>query len=746
MYKKIIIILTIALLALPLVVWKFSGYPFVFYKAILLHVCAFGLFVTYSIASNKIVAGERKALYQTPLVWSVLFFFIMISISALQGVDAGRSMWSRPERMTGIYTLFCYLMVYMVWRSSLAFVQWKKLWKYFVGIVGGLVLLVACIQIINPYFLSNLGVGRVVATLGNAVYVASFCSFIFFSDIFFIFTSHKKIGKILWMLEALLSVFVLIESQTRGELIGFVVGLLATCVGVYWFFRKKVTKKIRLGLVSIIGVLIVFFPICYIFRDTATVSMIPVINRIFATRIDNEARPIIWKTAVHGWIEKPWFGWGWENYYTVANRLYEPELLRFGHGEEWVDNAHNVILNILATNGVLGLVAYGAIYISTFYILIQLLKKYKNDSTIFFFAISVGSFFVVHFIRNIFVFEDLSSYLAIFWLYAGIDIVYSTSQSKSIQSATINNVQKIEHSISGWKRAIVHLGKICRGISIGALCIASLYFLYRFTYIPARADYYATKAIITALYDFEKSLDIHRQAIKIDNNPYRPEIAFAYGEFLFSWLHGHPDFAQGEYRPLAEKMYSTAVSALKSFLTSYPDDSRGYFVLGNGFADGYTLWQNQSYVEDAIDVYKKGLIFSPKRQSLHYNLSKSYSNIGEYDSAIEQAEDALQEDSQIGESHWIRALAYYRKGMTRDAAEEVTRAHELGFVISEEDITTAFRILMAEGDPSILEDRVLGYLTGTKNPNKFLLQAYIEYLKSKNKYDKLPYYESMVAM
>ncbi len=65
-------------------------------------------------------------------------------------------------------------------------------------------------------------------------------------------------------------------------------------------------------------------------------------------------RLVFWKAGVRGFADRPFLGWGPENYSVVFDRHARPSR----HTEFLVDRAHNAVIEELATRGILGLLAF----------------------------------------------------------------------------------------------------------------------------------------------------------------------------------------------------------------------------------------------------------------------------------------------------------------------------------------------------------------------------------------------------
>jgi O-antigen ligase len=95
------------------------------------------------------------------------------------------------------------------------------------------------------------------------------------------------------------------------------------------------------------------------------------------------ARPVVWEIANHAIADRPFLGWGLDNFERVFERYYENRLLQDKYGNEpWFDRAHNVSIDQLVDSGVLGLVSYILVYIVIIWslIYISLNTKRRKDA------------------------------------------------------------------------------------------------------------------------------------------------------------------------------------------------------------------------------------------------------------------------------------------------------------------------------------------------------------------------------
>jgi len=81
-------------------------------------------------------------------------------------------------------------------------------------------------------------------------------------------------------------------------------------------------------------------------------------------------RLVVWETGWQGFLDRPWLGWGPENFNLVFARHYNPCIgSPECSGENWFDRAHNMIIDTLAETGIAGLLSYIALFTAALWLL-----------------------------------------------------------------------------------------------------------------------------------------------------------------------------------------------------------------------------------------------------------------------------------------------------------------------------------------------------------------------------------------
>jgi len=121
-----------------------------------------------------------------------------------------------------------------------------------------------------------------------------------------------------------------------------------------------------------------------------------------------QARFSIWQMSFKGFLERPILGWGQENYYLVFQKYFHPGLYA---QEPWFDRSHNLFFDWLIHAGILGLVSFlSVIGIALYYIF----RAVQSSSFPRFNGMVLAAMFFSYLLQNIFVFDNLNTYILFF--------------------------------------------------------------------------------------------------------------------------------------------------------------------------------------------------------------------------------------------------------------------------------------------------------------------------------------------
>lgn len=422
-----------ALLLTPIIASKQFYFPFVGPKSLYFMAIVEVVFFLWIILIWK--WKQCRPDFKNPVVAAVLAFLAISLVSAIFGANFSVSFWSKFERMGGVLML-AHLAALVVVASS---VLRGKDWNWLFGASAVVAAFVAVDALFDRSAAAANG-----GFLGNDSFWGAYILLNIFLAFYLFFSKEWRDSKKLRIFSAsaffLLAICLLIESTpfwlnlgmfqadqinpniipsaglfrdifnngARAAKISLVFGL--SLVGILWLATRK---NLKLKLVGR-GILAVSIVSGLAIIVLSTLPGNPVYSQMQARFGEGTiyGRAVVWKIAWQGFLERPLFGWGPENFDLVFTKFYNP---CFGTekcaGAIWYDRAHNVIFDTLVTTGIIGFVGYLSIFGAALW---MLWKKYKDGVVDFFAAGVFTALLAAYFLQDLTVFDTVDSYLIFF--------------------------------------------------------------------------------------------------------------------------------------------------------------------------------------------------------------------------------------------------------------------------------------------------------------------------------------------
>ncbi len=350
------------------------------------------------------------AKYRPRFSWILVAFASLVGVMFLAdlfGEYAPKSLWSNYERMDGFVTL-AHLFMYLVVLGSV--ITTEKLWSYLLNTSIAVAIAVSMYGLMQHSGMAGELKDRIDSWLGNAAYLAIYMLFHTFIAFYLLVRSKITWQRVFYSLSALLFVYTLLLSGTRGTFLGLVSGsfVMVAYIAIFGARYPQFRKVAASGFVGLAILAGGFF----LARDTNLVQGSSALQRIANINIaqDLSVRSVIWGMALEGVKERPVLGWGQSGFSYVFNKYYEPAM--WGQ-EEWFDRVHDIFLDWLIAGGVLGLLAYLSIFVAVFYYLFwQPLRTPKEEHV--FNVLERGvliGLLVGYFVHNLVVFDNIISYI-----------------------------------------------------------------------------------------------------------------------------------------------------------------------------------------------------------------------------------------------------------------------------------------------------------------------------------------------
>jgi len=432
--------------------------------------------------------------------------------------------------------------------------------------------------------------GRVVATIGNANQLASYLILGFFvvglliSGWILPLRKSKKIYTNLCLLIALIFLtfysICLLKTSTRGALAGII---LSGGLMLFLAFFKTSLRKFKIVAGTILMLIFIGISGLFYFRKSQFIQSNSSLNRI--TRITDIDGTNTFKSRLENYIiafdgikAKPFLGWGQETYHYIYAQYFNPKLYADAN---WYDRVHNIILEWLIIGGILGLIAYLSVWVAVLY------QLWNIDSNLNITAkVLLSGFLLAYFVDNLSLFDNLLSLVAFMTVIAFIE--NNSFKTRSNQPCVFSNKMILSSSLA-------------------------IIFLTIFTIKITCQQAYQTNKMITSAYganSIEEVIETYAKAY--------PKALIGRQEVAEQLGNMANDIANNTIPEITKKRYfEVAKNIMQSEINHHPNYARLQIIYGN-------LLEAGGNISEAIKVFEKVQILSPKRQSSLIQLAMLY--------------------------------------------------------------------------------------------------------------------------
>lgn len=673
--KTILFYLTIAALFTPFFVDTHTYFPFIIGKATVFRVIVGLMLVvwTFWLVRSQTSKGSSTSLISlTPLTKAVIIFGIIIFISALLGVDFYYSLFSGNERMEGVFGIWHFILFFLIIATTFKYLEIEKILKIQVGI-GILYSIIA--------ILAYSGIGTITARMtgnrlagysGNPSFFAVYLLFNAFLALYFYFQQYIFDKRLFnwWLPVFLAQSFLIFATLTRGSMMGYLASIILIALAIVFLksdFQKKLNLTSSLKKISIIFLIsiLVFSIFTFTAKNTDFVKNNKILNRFSSISLSDPtalSRLFSAGTAWKSFLQKPFFGWGTENYEAAYIRNFNPEVLKYLPEDFYFDRAHNKPMEVLATNGIFGFLSYLSIFGIAFYLLNRLRKKKEW----FLPSLALAGCLIGYFIQNIFIFDFHESYLMFFLLLAFISSLYHYYQEpvfnrhpeQSNEGYIVNDDSKD------------YASKMGKGLLVITVVCLVIFSTTQWVIKP----YLVSKGIfnVGSFIKKEESEKAYKELKKIINNP-----AFLKEDIIIGMKKMYSIYSFKIDEEYKKKMIELLVIQDRQAVQETP----WRFNLAMASADLeiiFAQW-DKNWLIEAEKSTQEMLSRFPYFPITHLFASKFYLLNGKIEKAIEEAEKVIEVHPQLSTSYYILAFAYDGLGDAEKRDENLIKAAELNF-------------------------------------------------------------------
>ncbi len=599
--KQVIKVCLLVLAFTPLIVDKSVFAPYVsgesiFIRGILVIVSVLFLInFFYKKEFKSEVVEKVNKIIRNPLFISISVFIFVVIVSTIFAVDKYGAFWGNLERAEGLVGLIFFFSFFVF--SLLIFE--KKDWLSFFK----LILIVTLVLVIKEFIQYQGGLERPNSFVYNPTFLAGYLLFSIFSSIIVFKESIQSKGliekgwKYLSIIVIILSVIGIFLTQTRGSILGLAVGF--TSILIYGVVKGRGIsyKKFNLRKISIIILccIFVFGAFFTVTRKSEFWQKVPGISRVAVISSEDattNTRLLTAKLSLEAVnpaknnIKKLLIGWGPENFTLAYQKYLNP--LQFKYETNWFDRAHNKIFDVLVMSGILGLVAYLALW---FYFFKFILRK-KEFSLVNTGLLFVGVSFLVHLL---FIFDHITTYIP-FFAVLSFAVFLAVGDNTDIE---FKNSSQYNNKV-----------KVIAGVFFSVL-VLFLSFVFTINDIPGYID-------MKEYLSLKKANNPELMLSKVDSifTPFTIAQANIRNDFLITY-GSNTDMKN----TTLVKLNEIATAKEEEFINKRPFDSRSLVYLANVYSGKGKDLKDQSLLEKGEGYFRKVIALAPNRPDSNYGLA-----------------------------------------------------------------------------------------------------------------------------
>lgn len=661
-------------LFIPLVIFSQYLSPFHFGKVIVFRSLVEIMAVFYILL---ILTDKKYRPKWTLIIVSISIFAFLYIFTGVIGVNFYNSIWGSLERMGGIISFVHFWFYFLILISIIKEKKdWEKILKLSV-LVGFLSILFGYGQrlalatqesksLISKFFVGWQHGERVIGTIGNPALFAGYLLFIIYLAIFFLIRKDIQAKeKGFYAAVLILGIPILFMTAVRGAVFSFFISLLLLAI-FYIFFSSG--KKIKTYLIIAIIVFLALSFIVVANRNQPLVKNTAWLQRltnVFSDTSTMNTRLWSWNSALKGWKEKPIFGWGPENFMFLHSKYFDSRhFTQFGSETIW-DRAHNMVLEVLSTMGVVGLASYLFIFIAIFYLLIRAYKEKRIDKI---YLGIFGAMIIAYFGQNLFIFDTFANYL-LFFLVVGY----------------IGSITKKETEDNIVKEEAIANPSVFLMIILMVFALIAVYFI---NIKPAKANYACTRAIVAGQQgNAQEVVNKYREALSYKT----PQGAYEIRHKLATFVIQYSEALRQKNKELNVELIHYAINEVQKNIEKYPMDTVPFLYTGRLYI--ILVGKEDDAGQKAEDFIRKAISLNDKNPRIWYELGQDQILMKTYQESYNSFKKAYDLNPKVVTSNWFLGIAAFYLGNYQEAMESVEKAMEMGYVDYKNSIADLMRLV-----------------------------------------------------
>jgi len=664
-----------AVLFVPLAVFPQFLFPFSTSRAFLFQIIVELLFALWIVLAIRVPAYRPK---RSLILYALFAYFIALFASTIFGLDPYHSFFGNFERMWGYFSLLHFLLFFVVLTSVF---RTREDWLSFVKVALVVSALTAGIGFAQ-YLLSLIfggGNDRIASIIGNPAFFAAYLFFpLIFSALFW-----RELGKKWWYAAlCVLTLLIILSTGTRGALVALLailgIGAVIALIGAPSRKLKLISGIILAAGACLLAVLLMygslfqkptriseadFFSVDRASASAQPQSKLPFLGHLLKFSLyDNTTgtRLTAWRATLASVKDRPLLGVGQENFILAFNKYFSSDFYTYEKSEIWFDRAHNIFVDILVSDGIVGFTAYLSIFIACGWGLVRLFRRGRIGFPEF---SALMLFFVAYLVQNMFLFDTFGVFLtfiiALGWVHAAV--VRNSEGLAPLEAGPTS--ARSRGSMGGLPLT-----------GFGAPLLIACALIYVYTIRPAEAAYYLATAesgresITSAIALHQRAADMHT----FGNNEARSRMALAIAKYVQA-------LPSGDSSPDAVAYLDEGIAALQKDIASSNDELLLYRLQ---LSDLYNLRlaRTGEVSPEIEDIIKKSIDISPGRMEFEFALAQTQFLKSDYAGGIQTLSEASAKNPVHPMPYWKISQNYHFWGKDDQAIPYLEKALYYGYV------------------------------------------------------------------
>ncbi len=533
--------------------------------------------------------------------FGLLMFLAAITISCFTGVDFNLSFWGDIERMLGVFHIAHFIMFYFI--VITVFREWKD-WK-----------ILFIVSIIIADFVSFKGLaGKAYSTIGNTAYVSGYLIFnIYFAWLLFVKEEVVAL-KPLYLIAIIPMLLEFDKANTSGAFVGLGFSIL---VLLFLYVVLSKNKKVkRYSLVAFV-ILTILTTLLFVYKDSNFVkhnSILRVATGISFKKNTFQTRLISWRAALKDFKNHPILGTGHGNYAIIFDKYFDPKFYNYTRSETYFDRAHNNLIDIASTAGIIGLLAYLSIFIALAYYLITGFRRGQINIHEF---ILVSSLIIAYFVQNLAVFDSFVTYIALMFT---LGYIYWLVNKEAIE--------KVEEKEREWENKEVY------ALFFSAVILLTILYQYNWK-VYKMLDKTISGQIAYSQGNVVKSYEEYQKALSY-NTVLDRDSRTSFIRLILS----NPGALHKINPEKAKEILDYAIQLAEDNIKYNSRDSLSQMLLAQVLNEASMFYSKnpekfQYYSDRALEAINKSIEASPGRIPVYFQKAQIYITRGEKDKALE---------------------------------------------------------------------------------------------------------------